>query len=175
LRFVVVLARKARCGRIVRGRDAGRAGHDAPICGAVKSTFIAKRFQWRLFAHERVWNARGALLAEYERLHLAATMGAPRHPLRSHIVALFQRGDLVSVAEAVLICGASRQAISKWIKAEGISIETRRLVRIAKMTTNAQRYLDGLAPMRRPSKAEMRRTTEEAVRRFNAANATKPF
>jgi predicted HTH domain antitoxin len=115
-------------------------------------------------------NARGASRFEYERLHLAATMAAPRHPLRSYIVGLFQRGELVSVAEAVLICDASRQAISKWIKAEGINIETRRLARIAKLTTNAQRYVDGLPPSRKPSKAEMRRDLAKAMRRFNAAN-----
>lgn len=117
---------------------------------------------------------RSALRGEYERLHPVATMAAPRHPLRSHIITLFRRGDLVSVAEAVLICGASRQAVSKWIKREGINIEARRLARIARLATTAQRYVDGLPPRRKPSKAEMRRTTDDAVRRFNAANSKQP-
>lgn len=98
-------------------------------------------------------------------------MAPQRHPLRSHVVALFRRGELVSVAEAVLICGASRQAITRWLKAEGIDVEARRLAFIAKHTTKAQRYLDGLPALRRPTKRQMRHSLEEAMRRFNAANA----
>jgi hypothetical protein len=98
-------------------------------------------------------------------------MAAPRHPLRSYIVGLFRHGDLVSVAEAVLICGASRQAITKWLKAEGINIEAHRLAHISKLRTNAQRYIEGLPPARKPTKTQMRKTLDEAMRRFNAANA----
>ncbi|SEE52267.1 hypothetical protein [Bradyrhizobium lablabi] len=98
-------------------------------------------------------------------------MAAARHPLRSYVIGLFRHGDLVSVAEAVAICGASPQAVRKWIKAEGIDIAARRLTRIAKFTTNAQRYLDGLPPLRRPSKGQMRRDLAKAMERFNAANA----
>jgi hypothetical protein len=112
-----------------------------------------------------------ALLSEIDSLHLAATMAPPRHPLRSFIVALFRRGDLVSVHEATMICDASRQAISKWIKAEGISIEAHRLAHLARLRNTAQRQLDGLPPLRRPTKAQMRKTLEDAMRRFNAANS----
>jgi len=98
-------------------------------------------------------------------------MAAPRHPLRSYIIGLFRHGDLVSVHEATLICDASRQAISKWIKAEGISIEAHRQAHLAKRRTNAQRYLAGIPPLRKPSKAQMRRELDEAMRRFNVANA----
>jgi hypothetical protein len=99
------------------------------------------------------------------------TMAAARHPLRSYIIGLFRHGDLVSVAEAVAICGASPQAVRKWIKAEGINVEARRMARIAKFTTNAQRYVDGLPPLRRPSKRQMRRDADKALREWNAANA----
>ena len=112
-----------------------------------------------------------AWLLEYERLHLAATMAAPRHPLRSYIIGLFRRGDLVSVHEATLICDASRQAISKWIKSEGIDVEAHRLAHLAKRRTNAQRYLQGMPPLRKPTRAQMRKTLDDAMRRFNAANA----
>lgn len=102
---------------------------------------------------------------------MCETMAAARHPLRSYIVGLFRHGDLVSVAEAVMICGASAQAVRKWTKTEGINIEVRRLARIAKFTTNAQRYVDGLSPHRRPSKAQMRKDADKALRDWNAANA----
>lgn len=98
-------------------------------------------------------------------------MAARRHPLRSYIIALFRRGDLVSVHEAMLICDASRQAISKWIKAERINIEAHRLQHLAKLRTAAQRQLDGLPALRRPTKAQMRASLEKAVERFNHANA----
>lgn len=113
-------------------------------------------------------------MGQMDSLQPVATMAPPRHPLRSYIVTLFKRGDLVSVAEAKLICDASRQAISKWVKAEGIDIDARRLAHIARLRTAAQRQMDGLPPLRKPSKAEMRRDLAKAMRRFNAANA-KPL
>jgi len=112
----------------------------------------------------------GALLAEIDSLHLAATMAPPRHPLRLHIVSLFRRGELVSVHEATLICDASRQAITKWLKVEGIDVEAHRLAYLAKRRTAAERHLEGLPPLRRPTKAQMRAEIERAVRSFNAAN-----
>lgn len=99
------------------------------------------------------------------------SMAAARHPLRSYILGLFRHGDLVSVAEAVAICGASAQAVRNWIKEDGINIEARRMARIAKFTTNAQRYVDGLPPLRQPSKGQMRKDAEKALRDWNATNA----
>lgn len=98
-------------------------------------------------------------------------MAPPRHPLRSYIVALFRRGDLVSVQEATLICDASRQSITKWLKSEGINIETHRLAYIARLATKAQRQIDGLSPARRPTKVQMRAQLAKAIERFNRANA----
>jgi hypothetical protein len=98
-------------------------------------------------------------------------MAPPRHPLRSHIIALFLRGELVSVHEATLICDASRQAVTKWLKAEGINVEARRMAYLAKRRTIAERHLDGLPPLRRPSKAQMRSDLQKAMRRFNEANS----
>lgn len=98
-------------------------------------------------------------------------MAAHRHPLRSYIMTLFKRGDLVSVHEATLICDASRQAISKWVKAEGLNIESHRLAHISRLRTAAQRQLDGLPPLRKPTKAQMRASMAKAIERFNHANA----
>jgi hypothetical protein len=111
----------------------------------------------------------GTLMREYERLHLVSPMPARRHPLRSYIVALFKRGDLVSVREAELICDASRQVIHRWLKREGINIEARRLAKLGRFRTQAMSDLDG-KPVRRPSKAELRKQTEKAVFEFNRRN-----
>lgn len=96
-------------------------------------------------------------------------MAPPRHPLRSYVVTLFRRGELVSAHEATLICDASRQAITKWLKAEGISITAHRLAFIARRRTAAQRLLEGKGPVRRPSKSQMRLEADRAVRKFNEA------
>lgn len=110
-------------------------------------------------------------MVQIDSLHPVATMAPPRHPLRSFIITLFRRGDLVSVHEATLICDASRQAITKWVKAEGIDIDAHRMAHIARLRTSGQRQLDGKPPLRRPTKAQMRKMADEAVRRFNAANS----
>lgn len=84
---------------------------------------------------------------------------------------MFRRGELVSVAEAVTITGASRQAVTRWLNTEGIDVGVRRLAWLAKRSTNAQRYLEGLPPMRRPTKEQMRKTLDKAMRDFNAKQA----
>lgn len=94
-------------------------------------------------------------------------MAAHRHPLRSHILILFQRGDLVSVAEAVLICDASRQAISKWIKTAGINVEARRMAYIGRQRSRAQLIHEGRGP-RKPSPMAQHRADRRAVARLNA-------
>jgi hypothetical protein len=90
-------------------------------------------------------------------------MAARRHPLRSHIITLFRRGDLVSVREAVLICDASRQAISKWVKAAGLDIEASRMAHIARQRSRAQLIAEGKPPSRKPTKAQMRQTIADAM------------
>lgn len=98
-------------------------------------------------------------------------MAARRHPLRTYIVALFKRGELVSVREAELICDASRQVIHRWLKREGIDIGVRRMGRIARLRAKAMADLDAM-PARRISKAELRKQTEKAVLAFNRKNRT---
>jgi hypothetical protein len=90
-------------------------------------------------------------------------MAAARHPLRSHIVTLFRRGDLASVREAVLICDASRQAVSKWLKAAGVDIEASRMAHIARQRSRAQLIAEGKAPRRKPTKAQMRQIIADAM------------
>jgi len=99
-------------------------------------------------------------------------MPAPRHPLRKHIVTLFKRGELVSVHEAALICDASRQAITKWLRAAGIDIEACRLEHLARLRGTAQRHIEAMGDRPRQSAKARWRETRRAVRRFNGANAT---
>jgi hypothetical protein len=124
------------------------AGRNAPLSNAALAGF------WRVWGCY-CFDSR-ALRYEYERLHLVATMAARRHPLRSHIVTLFRRGDLVSVREAVLICDASRQAISKWLRLAGIKRENTRMAYIARQRRRAQLIAEGKLQRRRPTKTEMR-------------------
>lgn len=102
-------------------------------------------------------------------------MPAHRHPLRSHIIALFRRGDLVSLGEAAIVSGATKQAIGRWLKAERINITAARLAHIARQRTRAQLIEEGKGPRRRPSKAEMRKVIADAmaetVRRRQEASA----
>ena len=92
-------------------------------------------------------------------------MPLPRHPLRSHIITLFRRGEIASVREAVLICDASRQAVTKWLKAAGVDIEASRLAYITRQRTRAQLVAEGKAPRGKPSKAQMRQIISDAMAR----------
>lgn len=95
-------------------------------------------------------------------------MAARRHTLRSHIITLFKRGEIASTREAVLICDASRQAVSKWLRAAGIDIEASRLAYVARHRRRAQLIAEGKPPSRKPTKAELRRTADKAIRDWNA-------
>lgn len=102
-------------------------------------------------------------LPENDGFRLVETMAARRHPLRSHIIGLFQRGEIASIREAVLICDASRQAVAKWLRVAGIDIEARRMGYVARQRERAQRILEGKPPPRRPSKAQMRKQIADAM------------
>lgn len=92
-------------------------------------------------------------------------MPAHRHPLRRHVMTLFRRGDLASVAEAMLVSGLSRQTIGRWLRIERIDVVRSRLRYVARERDKAQRILENLPPRRRPSKAQMRREIAEAMAR----------
>lgn len=98
-------------------------------------------------------------------------MAPARHPLRSWVVTMFQRGDLVSPAEGALIATVPRQTVARWLREADIDVKATRLRYLARCQRKAQQYAEGKPMMRRPSKAQMRKMADEAVRRFNAANA----
>lgn len=92
-------------------------------------------------------------------------MPAHRHPLRYHITTLCRRGDIATVAEAVLVSGLSRQTISRWLRLERIDLKTARMHYVARQRSRAQLIADGKPPRRRPSKDQMRRELADAMGR----------
>ena len=97
-------------------------------------------------------------------------MAAAPHPLRTFILTLLRRGEVVGIAEACAITGISRQTLYRWVRAERIDMVTARARCLARLHDRGQRIMDGKAPRRGPTKSEMRRMGEKAVRDFNRAN-----
>jgi hypothetical protein len=98
-------------------------------------------------------------------------MAPRRHPLRNWIISMYQRGELATVAEGAIIGTVPRQTVARWIREAGIDIGATRLRYLARCQLKAERYTAGLPPPQRPSRAQMRRDLEKAMRHFNAANA----
>lgn len=84
---------------------------------------------------------------------------------------MYQRGDLISTTEGALIASVPRQTVARWLREARIDTKAMRLQYLARWQRKAQRYADGLPPATAPTKAQMRKTLEDAMRRFNAANA----
>lgn len=89
---------------------------------------------------------------------------------RSAAVSLLARG-MITPGQAADLAGVSRQLVQYWIGHAGIDWRRAWLRRQAGMWRREIAALNGKPPARRFSKAEMRKATERAVRRFNA---TKP-
>lgn len=87
---------------------------------------------------------------------------------------MYRRGELASPAEGATVASVPRQTAARWIREAGIDVKAARLRYLARGQLKAERYAAGLPPRRKPSKAQMRRDLEMSLRRFNAANATKP-
>lgn len=115
---------------------------------------------------------RGALV-EIDTFPILERMAPARHPLRQWVLGMYRRGDLTSPAEGAIVASVPRQTVARWIREAGIDIGTSRLQYLTRQQTKAQRYEAGLPPLRKPTKAQMRKMLEEAMRRFNAANAAK--
>lgn len=117
-----------------------------------------------------------ALRLENEGLHLVEPfMPAHRHPLRHHVMTLFRRGDLASVAEAVLVSGLTRQTISRWLRMDRVDIASSRLRYVARQRDRAQRIVEGLPPRRRPSKQQMRKVIADAMAEDGEASVNLTF
>jgi hypothetical protein len=99
-------------------------------------------------------------------------MPTPRHPLRPYIIWLVRKGELASLREASLICDASEQAISVWLKRENIDLGRCRLERMARFRVGAQGAIRQ-ATVRKPTGNQRRRDTLEAVKRFNDVQAKR--
>jgi hypothetical protein len=80
-----------------------------------------------------------------ERMH--------RHPLRDRIVARIKAGDFASVREIMAVASLPRQTVNRWLREHELDLGVCRLKRLAKMHEQEERYLSGLPPRRKPSKA----------------------
>lgn len=100
-------------------------------------------------------------------------MPAHKHPLRSWIVTLYRRGDLVSASEGAIVASVPRQTISRWLREERINTTSTRMQYLARVQTKMQLYLDGKPQQRRPSKTELRRQGAKALREWNRAAKQK--
>ena len=97
-------------------------------------------------------------------------MPAKRHPLRSWVVTMFKRGDLVSASEGAIIASVPRQTVARWLRESGINIEAKRRQYLARIQRRAQLYAEGKPQQTKPSKTELRLMAEKAVRDFNRAS-----
>lgn len=89
---------------------------------------------------------------------------------RSAALALLARG-MITPSQAAELAGVSRQLVHYWLKAAGIDWERAWRRRTAGMWRREIATLRGKV-VRLPTKAQRRREIEQAMRRFNAANAT---
>lgn len=88
---------------------------------------------------------------------------------------MYRRGDLISPAEGAIIASVPRQTAARWIREAGIDVKAARLRYLARCHLKAERHAAGLPPRRRPSKSQMRKDADKALRDWNAANAPKPL
>jgi hypothetical protein len=89
-------------------------------------------------------------------------MAAPRHPLHDRTVARAKRGDFASVREMMLVASIPRQTAHRWLREAGIDVVKARLHFMAKLRADAERYLAGLPPRQKPSRALLRRVGAQA-------------
>lgn len=120
---------------------------------------------------QTIWRARSGALVKTDTFPMLERMAPRRHPLRSWIVGMARRGELVSPAEGAIVASVPRQTVARWIREARIDLKAIRLCYLARHQLKAQRHAEGLPMMRKPSKGEMRRDLAKAMRRFNAANA----
>lgn len=99
-------------------------------------------------------------------------MAARRHHLRDWVISMYRRGDLCSIAEGALIASVPRQTVGRWVREAEINIEATRQRYLARSQLRAERYAEGLPPVRKPSKAQMRSDIDKAMRR--RSHAAKP-
>ncbi len=80
-------------------------------------------------------------------------------PLRSHVVALYRRGELATLEEGALVAGVTRSAIRAWLRTVGVDWMRARAHYVARQRSRAIAAAEGRI-VRRPSKAALRREAE---------------
>jgi hypothetical protein len=94
-------------------------------------------------------------------------MPAKRHPLRSRTLAGIKSGRFATVSEIMMVASIPRQTANRWLREAGIKLADARLRRLAKMRSQEERYLEGLPPLRRPSKPVQHQAADRAKAKWD--------
>lgn len=90
--------------------------------------------------------------------------------MRSHVVALYRRGELSTLEEGALVAGVTRSAIRAWLRSAGVDWMRSRAHYVARHRARAVAVCEG-RKVRRPSKAQMRRDGELAKAKWDRDHA----
>lgn len=79
--------------------------------------------------------------------------------MRTFVVGQYLRGQLSSLAEGSIVAGVSKPTLMRWLQAEGIDWQARRLRYLASLHRKAVMITEGKS-VKRPSKQEQRHEAE---------------
>lgn len=96
-------------------------------------------------------------------------MPTPRNEFKHHVLMLYRRGQLATIAEGAVMATVRRQTVARWLREAGIDIALTRGRFLIMLRKRAQRIAEGKPPLRRRTKAEWRQIGEKAVADFNRA------
>lgn len=83
--------------------------------------------------------------------------------MRTFVVGLYLRGQLSSLAEGAIVAGVSKPTLMRWLKAERIDWQAKRLVYLASQHRKAVMVAEGKR-VKRPTKQEQRLEAERLKR-----------
>jgi hypothetical protein len=88
---------------------------------------------------------------------------------RGYVVAMARSGELASLEEGAVIATTTKATMRRWLIAAGIDWKLTREQWLARRHKRCEDWISNRPPPRRPSKAQMRRQLEQAMRRSHAA------
>jgi len=100
-------------------------------------------------------------------------MPTPKHPLRDRIIGRVRRGEYASVREIMIVATVSRPTVMRWLEDAGIDLDAMRMRAINKMHEREERYLAGLPPKRKPTKALLHWLAARAKRQWDERHGTE--
>lgn len=99
-------------------------------------------------------------------LHMGERGPLP-NPERDHVLMLYRRGTLATLAEGAWLAGVTRPLVLRWLRAARIDWKAARQRYIAELRRRAAAIASG-KPVKRRTKAEMRSKAVQAMADFNA-------